>query len=128
MVSIRFWGHRHHMVVMLLGWFVDRFFGWFFDDFGVENQWKIDKKSARKVIDDSIDVELDFGRLLDWFWMDFGRVLGAKMAPKSFKNRPKIHSKWHQIYEWFSDRSWRSFLMILHRFSFKTKPGEPQKT
>ena len=48
---------------------------------------KITKKSIKKVVDDKMDVGLDFGWLLDRFWIDFGRVLGAKLVPKSIKNR-----------------------------------------
>ena len=31
-------------------------------------------------------------RFLDHFWNDFGAILGAKMDPKSLKNRSKIRS------------------------------------
>ena len=40
-----------------------------------------------------MQVGMDFGWLLDRFWMDFGRVLGAKLGPKSIKNLYKIDMK-----------------------------------
>ena len=42
---------------------------------------KICQKSIKKVIDDKMDVGMDVGRLLDRFLIDFGTVLGGKMAP-----------------------------------------------
>jgi len=42
---------------------------------------KIYQKSIKKVIDDKMDVGMDVGRLLDRFFIDFGTVLGGKLAP-----------------------------------------------
>ena len=42
------------------------------------------------MIDDNIDVGLDFGWLLDWFWLDFAKVWAAKMNPKPTKNKKTI--------------------------------------
>ena len=39
----------------------------------------------KKVIDDKVDVGMDFGRLLDRFGEDFGTKLGGKLGPS-----------WHQ--------------------------------
>ena len=67
-------------------------------DLGVENQWKINKKSIKKTIDDKMDVGLDFWWLLDRFWLDFGRVCEAKLDQKSIKNLYKIDMKiWLEI-------------------------------
>ena len=48
---------------------------------------KINKKSIKKPIKVKMQVGMDFGWLLDRFWMDFGRALGAKLGPKSIKNQ-----------------------------------------
>ena len=47
---------------------------------------------------------MDFGWLLDWFWMDFGRVLGAKLEPKSNKNQRKNNKKSIWKGDWIFDR------------------------
>ena len=44
---------------------------------------KINKKSIKKPIKVKMQVGMDFGWLLDRFWMDFGRVLEAKLDLKS---------------------------------------------
>ena len=44
----------------------------------------------KKCIDDKMDVGMDFGWLLDRFWMDFGRVWEAKLDLKSIENLYKI--------------------------------------
>ena len=54
---------------------------------------QINKKSIKKPIKVKMQVGMDFGWLLDRFWMDFGRVLGAKLDQKSNKNRCKIDMK-----------------------------------
>ena len=54
---------------------------------------KINEKSVKTLIKVKMQVGLDFGWLLDRFWMDFGRVLGAKLGQKSNKNRCKIDMK-----------------------------------
>ena len=37
------------------------------------------------MIDDKMDVGLDFGRVSGGLWMDFERALGAKLDQKSIK-------------------------------------------
>ena len=46
---------------------------------------KIIKKSIKKVIDDKMDVGLDFGWLLDRFWEVFGGQVGTKIHQKTMK-------------------------------------------
>ena len=50
-----------------------------------KNQQNFIKKSSKKVIDDKMDVGMDVGWLLDRFLVDFGTILGGKLAPKSKK-------------------------------------------
>ena len=43
----------------------------------------------KKVIDDKMDVGMGIGRLLDRFLVDFGTILGGKLAPKWHQNPKK---------------------------------------
>ena len=43
----------------------------------------------KKVIDDKVDVGMDFGRLLNRFWKDFGTKLGSKLEPSCHQNPKK---------------------------------------
>ena len=43
----------------------------------------------KKVIDDKMDVGMDIGRLLGRFFVDFGTMLGRKLAPSWHQNPPK---------------------------------------
>ena len=47
----------------------------------------------KKVIDDKMDVGMDVGRLLDRFLIDFGTVLGGKLAPSWHQNPKKESTK-----------------------------------
>ena len=47
----------------------------------VKNQQKSHPKSMKNCIDDKMDVGMDVGRLLDRFLVDFGTILGSKLAP-----------------------------------------------
>ena len=51
---------------------------------------KIIKKLVKTPSKVKMQVGMDFWWLLDGFWMDFGRVLGAKLGSKSNKNVYKI--------------------------------------
>ena len=84
-----FLGHRHHLVVVLLGSLVDRFLV----EFSLIWGSGINKKSMKKVIDDKMDVGMDFGWLLDRFLVDFGTILGGKLAPSCHKNPKKEGTK-----------------------------------
>ena len=78
------------LVVVSLGWFVDRFS----IDFWLILGSKINQKSIRKAIENKMEVGMDFGWLLDWFLVDLGPKLGSKIDQKSIKNR------WNEKY-WF---------------------------
>ena len=54
-------GHRHHLVVVLLGCFVCRFVVEFSLILGSKIYEKSIDKSIKKVIDDKMDVGMDFG-------------------------------------------------------------------
>ena len=47
----------------------------------------------KKVIDDKMDVGMGIGRLLDRFLVDFGIILGGKLAPKWHQNQKKWSPK-----------------------------------
>ena len=47
----------------------------------------------KKVIDDKMDVGMGIGRLLDRFLVDFGTILGGKLAPKWHQNQKKVGTK-----------------------------------
>ena len=47
----------------------------------------------KKVIDDKMEVGMDVGRLLDRFWIDFGTILGGKLAPSWHQNQKNEGSK-----------------------------------
>ena len=47
----------------------------------------------KKVIDDKMDVGMDVGRLLDRFLIDFGTILGGKLAPSWHQNPKKEGAK-----------------------------------
>ena len=49
----------------------------------VPKHQKINEKSLKKMIDDEMDVGLDFEGILGRFWMDFGRVWGEQGGQKS---------------------------------------------
>ena len=51
---------------------------------------KINKNQVKKQIKVKMQVGLDFGWLLDRFWKDFGRVLGAKLGLKPIENLLKV--------------------------------------
>ena len=52
-------------------------------DLGVENGAKIDQQSIENEIKNKMQVGMDFGWLLDRFWIDFGPKLGSKLGLKS---------------------------------------------
>ena len=78
------------MVVVLLGCFVDRFLIEFSLIWGSKIYEKSIKKSIKKVIDDKMDLGMDCGWLLGRFLVDFGTILGAKLAPKWHQNPTKM--------------------------------------
>ena len=47
----------------------------------------------KKVIDDKMEVGMDVGRLLDRFLLDFGTILGGKLAPSWHQNQKKEGTK-----------------------------------
>ena len=49
--------------------------------------------NQRKYIDDKMDVGMDFGRLLDRFLVDFGTILGGKLAASWHINQKKEGTK-----------------------------------
>ena len=53
-------------------------------------------KSIKKVIDDNMDVGMDVGRLLDRFFVDFGSVLGGKLAPSWHHNLKNTKNEWEK--------------------------------
>ena len=61
---------------MLLGSLVARFLV----EFSLFLGWKINEKSMKKVIDDKMDVGMDFGGLLGRFLKDFGPKLRGKLG------------------------------------------------
>ena len=71
-----------------------------FIDFGLENQCEINEKSMKKVIDDKMEVGMDFGRLLDRFLMGFGNMLGSKLAPCWHQNPKNEGTKTTSKNEW----------------------------
>ena len=52
-------------------------------DLVVENQSNINQKSIQKAIENKMQVEMAFGRLLGEFWDGFGSQVGAKLGYKS---------------------------------------------
>ena len=52
------------------------------------------------MIDDKMDVGMDVGRLLDRFFIDFGTVLGGKLAPSWHQNPKKEGTKTMSKNEW----------------------------
>ena len=50
-------------------------------DFGVENRPKINQKSIENDLENKIQVGLHVWWLLDRIWLDFGAMLGPKLAP-----------------------------------------------
>ena len=52
------------------------------------------------MIDDKMDVGMDVGRLLDRFFIDFGTVLGGKLAPSWHQNPKKEDTKTMSKNEW----------------------------
>ena len=55
----------------------------------LKNHQKRHPKSVKNCIDDKMDVGMDVGRLLDRFLVDFGTVLGGKLAPSWHQNPKK---------------------------------------
>ena len=51
------------------------------------------RKLIKKVIDDKIDVGMDFRGLLARFWEDFGTKLGGKLGPSWHQNPKKRGTK-----------------------------------
>ena len=73
----------------MIGWL---FFDRFGVDFGVENRTRFVHKGSKARIKNQMRFRMDFGRLLERFWVDLGPNLekhGAKLAPKSQKLRPQ---------------------------------------
>ena len=54
----------------------------------------------KKVIDDKMDVGMDFGWLLDRLLIDFGPALGGKLAPSWHQNPKKEGTKTMSKNEW----------------------------
>ena len=54
----------------------------------------------KKVIDDKMDVGMDFGWLLDRFFIDFGTILGGKLAPSWHQNPKNDDAKTRSKNEW----------------------------
>ena len=54
----------------------------------------------KKVIDDKMDVGMGIGRLLDRFLVDFGTILGGKLAPSWHQNPKKDDPKKKSKNEW----------------------------
>ena len=54
----------------------------------------------KKVIDDKMDVGMDLGWLLDRFLMDFGTMLGGKLAPSWCQNPKNKGTKTRSKNEW----------------------------
>ena len=52
------------------------------------------------MIDDMMEVGMDVGRLLDRFLMDFGTILGGKLAPSWHQNQKKEDTKTMSKNEW----------------------------
>ena len=52
---------------------------------------KINKKSIKKPIKVKMQVGMDFGWLLDRFLVDFGTILGGKLAPSWHKNQKNLN-------------------------------------
>ena len=65
----------------------------FLEGRGSQDAVKINKKTIKKVIDDKMEVGMDVGRLLDRFWIDFGPILGGKLAPSWHQNQKNEGSK-----------------------------------
>ena len=61
---------------------------------------KLHSKSIKKVIDDKMDVGMDVGRLWDRFFIDFGTVLGGKLAPSWHQNPKKEGTNTMSKNEW----------------------------
>ena len=68
-------------------------FDWFWVDLEVENRPKIDQKSIQKSIENKMQVEMDFGWLLDRFLVDFEPKLGAKLGSSWHRNLRKWGTK-----------------------------------
>ena len=66
----------------------------------LKNQQKSYPKSMKNCIDDKMDVGMDVGRLLDRFLIDFGTVLGGKLAPSWHQNLKKEDTKTMSKIEW----------------------------
>ncbi len=47
-----------------------------------------------------MDVGMDVGELLDWVLIDFGTVLGGKLAPSWHQNQKKESAKTMSKNEW----------------------------
>ena len=47
----------------------------------------------KKVIDDKMEVGMDLGWPLDYFLVDFGTILGGKLAPSWHQNQKKEGTK-----------------------------------
>ena len=60
---------------------------------GTRKSTKYHKKSSKKVIDEKMEVGMDVGRLGDRILVDFGTILGAKLAPKWHQNQKKRSPK-----------------------------------
>ena len=54
----------------------------------------------KKVIDDKMDVGMGIGRLSDRFLVDFGTILGGKLAPSWHQNPKKEGTKTMSKNEW----------------------------
>ena len=65
-----------------------------------KNHQKINQTSMKKCIDDKMDVGMDVGRLLDRFLIDFGTILGGKLAPSWHQNPKKEGTKTMSKNEW----------------------------
>ena len=54
----------------------------------------------KNCIDDKMDVGMDVGRLLDRFLVDFGTILGGKLAPSWHQNPKKERTQTMSKNEW----------------------------
>ena len=66
----------------------------------IKKSIKNHSKSIKKVIDDKMDVGMDLGWLLDRFLIDFGIILGAKLAPSWHLNPKNEGTKRRSKNEW----------------------------
>ena len=67
---------------------------------------KIIQKSSKNVTENGTEFRIDFLVILGPFWLHFGSILGAKMAPKSMKKKIRNSEPKKDFWRTYNAKPW----------------------